>query len=122
VFNNVTTFPATVDNNGGLSAYGTRGQGGNVWEWQESAFDGVNDSPSENRAYRDGSWVSPEISMRSTERLSITSGEYLDVGFRVASVVPEPTSVALLGLGAVLFVTRRRRSTVSMASVLTRTL
>ncbi len=110
VFNNVTTFPATVDNNGGLSAYGTRGQGGNVWEWQESAFDGVNDSPSENRAYRDGSWVSPEIGMRSTERLSITSGEYLDVGFRVASVVPEPASTVLLFCGASLIGLRRRRS------------
>jgi len=110
VFDNVTTSPAAVDNNGGLSAYGTRGQGGNVWEWQESAFDGVNDSPSENRAYRDGSWVHAEVGLRSTARLGIVSGEYLDVGFRVASVVPEPATAGLLGLGTVLIAVRRRRS------------
>jgi hypothetical protein len=38
VYNGVTGSPAAVNNDGGLSAYGTMGQNGNVWEWQESAF------------------------------------------------------------------------------------
>ena len=48
--------PAPVYAAGGLSSYGTMGQGGNVWQWQESAFDGVNDSTTEDRVARGGDW------------------------------------------------------------------
>ena len=34
--------PADVTIAGGLSPYGTIGQGGNVWEWEETDFDLVN--------------------------------------------------------------------------------
>ena len=44
VYNNATSVPAAVNNDGGLSAYGTMGQDGNVYEWQESAFDGINNT------------------------------------------------------------------------------
>jgi len=54
VYNNVTSSPADVAISGGLSGYGTRGQNGNVREWQESAFDGINNSSSEPRAFRGG--------------------------------------------------------------------
>ena len=40
----VSTGPADVTNAGGLSAYGTMAQGGNLWEWTESSSDGINDS------------------------------------------------------------------------------
>ena len=36
--------PADITLAGGLSPYGTMGQGGNVLEWQETEFDLVNDS------------------------------------------------------------------------------
>ena len=60
--------PAAVDNNGGVSAYGTRGQNGNVWEWNESALDGLNDSSSEFRAIRGGVWDDSEFFLRSSDR------------------------------------------------------
>ncbi len=54
VYDGVAGSPAAVNNAGGLSAYGTMGQNGNVWEWQESAYDGINNSSSEDRAFRGG--------------------------------------------------------------------
>src|SRR5687767_7425263 len=62
--------PANVDNNGGLSSYGTWGQTGNIFEWQEGAFDGGNDSPSEARAGRGASYVpqATEFYLRPTFR------------------------------------------------------
>ncbi len=60
VYNGLTGSPAAVNNDGGLSSYGTMGQGGNVWEWNESAWDGLNDLSSENRAIRGGTWGNPE--------------------------------------------------------------
>lgn len=112
VYNGVTASPEAVDNDGGLSAYGTRGQNGNVWEWQESAFDGVNNSSSEGRAFRGGYWDSPEGLLRSSGRFDGgPSASSFVVGFRVASV-PEPSvAVSLLATGAWLL-TRRRRAAV----------
>ncbi|MCX6980800.1 MAG: SUMF1/EgtB/PvdO family nonheme iron enzyme [Verrucomicrobia bacterium] len=57
VYNGVAGSPADANLAGGLSAYGTMGQNGNVWEWNESAFDGINDSSSEIRAIRGGIWL-----------------------------------------------------------------
>ncbi|MFM8262143.1 MAG: formylglycine-generating enzyme family protein, partial [Pirellula sp.] len=51
--------PSKVDEAGGLSSNGMMGMGGNVWEWQETAFDSINDDPIKNRAYRGGSWIDP---------------------------------------------------------------
>jgi formylglycine-generating enzyme len=48
------TGPADITAAGGLSPYGTMGQGGNVNEWNESASDGGNDSTSEQREVRSG--------------------------------------------------------------------
>jgi hypothetical protein len=110
VYNGVTSSPAAVNNAGGLSAYGTMGQGGNVFEWQESAFDGINNLPSENRAFRGGSWFDAEIVLRSSLRgLGSPSASNLDIGFRVASV-PEPSSTVLMIGSGLVFLARRRRA------------
>jgi alpha-tubulin suppressor-like RCC1 family protein/formylglycine-generating enzyme required for sulfatase activity len=50
------TGPADINNAGGLSAYGTMGQGGNVWEWNETAHDGVYNTVGESLEMRGGSW------------------------------------------------------------------
>jgi len=87
------------------------GQGGNVWEWIESAQDGVNNSPSKRRKIRGGDWLGTEFTLRSSEMASSgPTAESINLGFRVASV-PEPSTYALLvmtGAGA-LWMTRRRR-------------
>jgi formylglycine-generating enzyme len=104
--------PAGVDVAGALSSYGTMGQGGNVSEWNESAFDGTNNSASESRVLRGGDWYTNQVFLISSVR--VTQGgptfESPLIGFRVASV-PEPSTYALLlmtGAGALWWVRRRR--------------
>ena len=103
--------PAGVDNAGGLSPYGTMGQSGNVYELNESAPDGANDSANEARTIRGGFWSSTEFQLSSWFRFDYQpTMEGSSVGFRVASV-PEPSTYALLlmtGAGA-LWLARRRR-------------
>lgn len=90
------TEPASVFANGGLSAYGHRGLGGNIAEWTESAWDGVNNSVGEDRAVRGGDWFGPSSLLMSSSRdINAPLYESDFVGFRVASV-PEPSTVALL--------------------------
>ena len=112
VYDSVASVPAIVDSAGGLSPYGTMGQGGNVWEWTESAEDGSNISSSENRAFRGGGWGFDEVFLRSSVRLnSDPTDEFDDFGFRVASV-PEPSTAVLVLMagGAWLLRKRFRRS------------
>jgi formylglycine-generating enzyme required for sulfatase activity len=111
VYDGAAFVPAIVDSAGGLSPYGTMGQGGNVFEWSESAFSGSNDISSENRAIRGGFWNSPEIGLRSVARGSVDpTAEEDRFGFRVASV-PEPSTYALLLLGAgAVYIWKRRKS------------
>jgi hypothetical protein len=112
VYNNAAAVPAIVDSAGGLSPYGTMGQGGNVWEWNESAADGSNSSSSEIRVFRGGSRGDTERDLRSSERIGVgpeLEGDFL--GFRVASV-PEPSTYALFVIGAIgmLMVLRRKKT------------
>jgi formylglycine-generating enzyme len=111
VYNNDPSVPAIVASAGGLSPYGTMGQGGNIVEWNESAFDGTNSSASENRAIRGGNWFDSELYLRSSIRYDVDpSLQNYDLGFRVASV-PEPSTYALLLLGAgAAYIWKRRKS------------
>ena len=111
VYNSAASVPATVNSAGGLSPYGTMGQGGNVWDWTESALDGTNSSPSEDRARRGGSWGNLVNDLRSSTRYywapSLDSNQ---IGFRVASV-PEPSTAVLVLLGAgTVYLWKRRNS------------
>ncbi len=111
VYNGFLPSPADVNNAGGLSAYGTRGQNGNVFEYLESAFDGINNSGSESFTSRGGSFDSPEVTLRPAFRgpdAGINS--FNAMGFRVASVVPEPSSTVLLLSAGLLPLLRRRRA------------
>ncbi len=112
VYNAVASVPALVDSAGGLSPYGTMGQGGNVFEWNESAADGSNSSSSERRAIRGGFWGYTEDGLRSSGRFDgVPSLENYSFGFRVASV-PEPSTAVLVLMagGAWLLRKRFRRS------------
>lgn len=102
VYNGDSLTPADVDRAGGLSPFGTMGQGGNVFEWEESAYDLADDTPSADRAARGGDFVIRSDFMLRTKRygFAIDFEDYF-LGFRVAStaaVVPEPTTVVLAGL------------------------
>ena len=106
--------PADINNAGGLSAYGTMGQGGNVWEWNETAYDGSNNTAGESREMRGGSWnkidiyygVNLDASFRSIH--GYPSNEGYDLGFRVASV-PEPSTGLLVVLGLSGLLLKRRK-------------
>ncbi|MEX0610642.1 MAG: SUMF1/EgtB/PvdO family nonheme iron enzyme, partial [Pirellulales bacterium] len=75
---------------GGLSPYGTMGQGGNVFEWEETEFDLVNDITFRARAIRGGGWTTDSFGLWSLSRLDFDPFiEHSSVGFRVASI-PEP--------------------------------
>lgn len=96
--------PADITQAGGLSPFGVMGLGGNVYEWEETEFDLVNNTESAARGYRGGSWNVPAANLLSTDRGNAFglpgSGDTV-IGFRVASVspVPEPSTYALVLTG-----------------------
>jgi formylglycine-generating enzyme required for sulfatase activity len=92
---------------GSPSPYGTFDQGGNVWEWNEG--DGAN-----FRQIHGGSFDQGYGSMVSEFRGpggDDGSGEIASIGFRVAAVVPEPSTGALFALGLLGLAARRRSRT-----------
>ena len=116
---NTTTFVYSVTQSGSYSAtqnyltdagaftqsgsyYGTFDQGGNAFEWNDGFI-------GSSRSLRGGSWGDYEQTLQSSGRFVSTGADGRDLGFRVATV-PEPASASLLGLGALLLATRRRRS------------
>jgi hypothetical protein len=106
-------IPAEVSNAGGLSAYGTMAQDGNVWEWMESAYDGTNSHGSEGRTVRGGYFDGSFAGLRSGPLGRTNFGPAtndLCIGFRVASTmaVPEPGTIALLIVSSMALFGRRR--------------
>jgi len=100
--------PADITNAGGLSHYGTMAQNGNIWEWSESGYTAPNDSTAESRVILGGSWGNDFSFLRSSYRNnSVPVNESAAVGFRVA-VVPEPSGVSLLLIGAVGLLMKRK--------------
>ena len=101
--------PADISSSGGLSAYGTMGQGGNVFEWNETENDGSNDSADElGRKLRGGAWFDSSMFDASGSYYYGASSMYDFVGFRVAGV-PEPSSLSLLALGGVVVALSKRK-------------
>ena len=110
--------PADVTTAGGLSPYGVMGLGGNVFEWEETASDLTNNTTSEGRGLRGGSWGSPSVDLQSPFRLGIVpNGGSNEVGFRVAgaapaaTVIPEPSTILSMWLiaGLATLIRKRRR-------------
>jgi len=102
--------PADITNAGGLSSYGTMGQGGNVIEWNETARDLINNTAGENRQLRGGSWLSDSSSLDASDR-TWASPLYVNssYGFRVASV-PETSTGLLVVLGLSGLLLKRRKT------------
>jgi formylglycine-generating enzyme required for sulfatase activity len=90
-----------------ISASGTFDQNGNVSEWTEARYGSL------SRVLRGGSFLSSlplslSSSSRSTSNSMFPGQEF--VGFRVASVVPEPSTALLMGIGLIGISNARRRS------------
>jgi formylglycine-generating enzyme required for sulfatase activity len=106
-----STGPADIENAGGLSPYGTMGQGGNVWEYNETPYYGNNDTALVEPELRGGAWYYPSDGLDASDLGVIIKdppSDYFNFGFRIASV-PEPSSLSLLALGAVVVALRIRR-------------
>ena len=70
--------PNTIDDTGTPSAYGTMGQGGNVWEWT--------DRGTEYREIRGGAWDRHHLYLYAeVSGYGNPAYEGYDIGFRVAS-------------------------------------
>ena len=105
--------PNDITDVGILSPYGTAGQGGNVLEWEETDFDLVNDSAVissslPTRGVRGGGWINNSSNLLSSLRWEVPPLESFEMGFRVATVIPEPSSIVLLGLAGLINLTCRR--------------
>jgi len=66
VYHFAATEPADIMLAGGLSPYGTMAQGGNVWEWEETDLDLVNDSTTSERGISGGYWGNISGALSST--------------------------------------------------------
>jgi sulfatase-modifying factor enzyme 1 len=85
------------------SFYGTFDQGGNLAEWNEAVPNAV------FRYYRGGSYAHGADTMWAHGGSALLpASETEKLGFRIAEV-PEPTSVALLGVGSLLLLRKRAR-------------
>ena len=81
--------PASVFMAGGLSPYGTIGQGGNIHQWEETAFSGSNTNAIDNRGFRGGCYLAPADNLLSSSRYSCIYGPNFpdpNLGLRVASI------------------------------------
>jgi formylglycine-generating enzyme required for sulfatase activity len=90
---------------GSASPYGTYDQGGNVFEWNEQIVSGS------FRGVRGGYWVGGASGLAASNPFNGgPTGENGGIGFRVASLVPEPGTGLLVMSGVLGMALRRRRT------------
>jgi len=110
VYAGASLGPADITLAGGLSPYETMGQGGNVREWEETDSDLLNGPSSSVRGVRGGNWAFASGALLASNRSNVnTTGGLNDLGFRVASNIPEPSTLLLLCFGSLAVLWRRRR-------------
>jgi formylglycine-generating enzyme required for sulfatase activity len=113
---NVTTADANYDSSASTnvgtyindpSSYGTFDQGGNVAEWNDTIFADRDN----HRFVLGGAWneASNNRMLSASKDDHPLEYEYFDAGFRLASAVPEPTSLLLTALASCMMLIRRKR-------------
>lgn len=87
------------------SFYGTFDQAGNAWEWTDTFF-------GELVVSRGGAWDSGPFQLSYDLRGTASPSPIIGWGrgFRVAAVVPEPSTVLILAAGGLAVLSRRRRA------------
>lgn len=80
--------PADVEQAGGLSPYGTMAQAGNLMDWNESAFDGTNDSTTELIHIRGDKWYYMAGDSQYSDPWYAWGGKADCCTFRVGSLPP----------------------------------
>jgi sulfatase modifying factor 1 len=97
---NVTTVGSAEANN----YFGTADMNGNVREWNDAVISGS------SRGLRGSSFLLFETNLRANNRSSNDpTNENNGIGFRVASAVPEPSSLVLTMLASGVVLIRRKR-------------
>jgi formylglycine-generating enzyme len=83
------------------SPYGTFDQGGNVFEWIEMNVTTTGELAP--RVWRGGCYgdISDVLLASNRNYFGVPTREIPSLGFRIASIVPEPSTLALLGMGAI---------------------
>jgi len=92
-------------NYGTPSSYGVYGMGGNCYQWNDVVAFGS------DRGLRGGHFgtLASNIASSYSNTYVVPSNESSGFGFRVASLVPEPSSVALAIFGSGMLLMRRKR-------------
>lgn len=106
----VFSAPNDITDVGLLSPYGTAGQGGNVFEFEETPYNILFFRPWDERTIRGGNYLSLILYLSSSSRFPIgTNSPFSSFGFRVASnAVPEPSSALLAAVSLGLTMTARK--------------
>ena len=92
---------------GSPSPYGTFDQGGNVAEWNEA----IEPVAGLGRGFRGGNYAQGVINLSGgSQHFGGPDIEVLTIGFRIATIVPEPGTGLLLAIGLLGIGLRRRRS------------
>jgi hypothetical protein len=111
VMQGIPAGPADIKQAGGLSPYGTMAQGGNAWEWEETAADLINSEPYEYRGGRGAGWGAFPSSLSATLRADgLPQIPPLGAGFRVASIIPEPSAAKMLAMATLALLALRATS------------
>jgi hypothetical protein len=103
--------PNTTFDVGRFSPFATAGQGGNVREWEETAFDRINNEVDEHRRAAGGS-LNDHPNLLAAFNGGAGTSPFIEssiVGFRIGSIIPEPSTFGLIWAASLSLVGFRRR-------------